>query len=67
MLPPNVRNTRYATRTWAATVLSGERSTQVARELLRFVSTPRAIQAMLAGTGTNISRFKPQVHVTLWS
>lgn len=60
-------STHRATGTWAATALTGERSTQVARELLRFVSTPRAIQAMLAGTGTNIARFKPQVHVTLWS
>lgn len=56
-----------ATGTWSATALTGERSTQVASELMRFVSTPRAIQSMLAGAGANIARFKPSVHVTLWS
>ena len=56
-----------ATGTWSATALTGERSTQVANELMRFVSTPRAIQSMLAGAGANIARFKPQVRVTLWS
>lgn len=56
-----------ATGTWAATALPSDKSTQVARELLRFVSTPRAIQAMLSGSGSNINRFKPRVHITLWS
>ena len=36
-------------------------------ELTRFVTTPRATQAMLRGSGVNISHFKPSVHVTLWS
>lgn len=56
-----------ASGTWAAMALPNDRSTQVARELMRFVSTPRAIQAMLSGSGSNISRFKPRVHITLWS
>jgi DNA-binding transcriptional LysR family regulator len=56
-----------ATGTWSASALPPDKSTQVARELLRFVSTPRAIQAMLSGSGSNIGRFKPRVHITLWS
>lgn len=56
-----------ASGTWAASVLPSHQSTQVARELQRFVATPRAIQAMRSGTGTDIGRFKPQVHITLWS
>ena len=56
-----------ATGTWAASVLPSHRSTQVARELQRFVATPRAIQAMRSGSGTGIGRFKPKVHITLWS
>lgn len=56
-----------ATGTWAASALPADKSTQVARELMRFVSTPRAIQSMLSGSGSNIGRFKPRVHITLWS
>jgi len=36
-------------------------------ELNRFVSSPRATQAMLRGSGVNVRHFKPSVHVTLWS
>lgn len=53
--------------TWTVSVLPSHQSTQAARELQRFVSTPRAIQAMRSGSGTDIGRFKPQVHITLWS
>lgn len=56
-----------ATGTWTARALPDDRSTQVARELLRFVTTPRAIQAMRSGSGTGIGRFKPRVHITLWN
>jgi hypothetical protein len=35
-------------------------------ELARFVSTPRATQAMLRGSGVNVGHFKPSVYVTLW-
>lgn len=56
-----------ATGTWTASALPGDKSSQVARELVRFVTTPRAIQAMRSGSGTGIGRFKPRVHITLWS
>ena len=41
--------------------------TPAAAELLRFITTPRATQAMVRGAGVNVGRFKPAVHVTLWS
>lgn len=56
-----------ATGVWTATALAPDRSTAVTRELLRFVQTPRAIQAMRNGAGAEITRFKPRVHITLWS
>lgn len=52
---------------WAASWLRHEATSPLVNELVRFTSTPRAIQAMLTGSGTNIARFKPRVHVTLWS
>lgn len=39
----------------------------VAGELARFVTTPRAIQAMVRGSGVTHGRFRPSTHVTLWS
>ena len=53
--------------TWATFALRDDETTSLAGEFARFVSTPRAIQAMLSGSGTGIGRFRPQVHVTLWS
>ena len=38
-----------------------------ASELVRFITTPRATQAMLHGEAASVHRFKPAVHVTLWS
>jgi hypothetical protein len=38
-----------------------------AAELLRFITTPRATQAMVHGSGAKPGRFRPSVHVTLWS
>jgi hypothetical protein len=35
--------------------------------LLRFITTPRATQAMLRGAGVSIGHFRPSVHVTLWN
>jgi hypothetical protein len=35
--------------------------------MTRFVTTPRAIQAMLRGRAVAHGRFHPAVHVTLWS
>lgn len=56
-----------AQATWSATTLTHSQASPVATELARFVTTPRAIQAMLSGTGSNVGRFRPRVHVTLWS
>ncbi|MFG1992810.1 LysR family transcriptional regulator [Actinoplanes sp. NPDC048988] len=52
---------------WHAVMLDERNAPQAARELARFVSTPRAIQAMMRGTGVNVGHFRPSVHVTLWS
>lgn len=56
-----------ASATWEASTLDPMQAPPVAAELARFVTTPRAIQAMLTGSGANIARFRPRVHVTLWS
>jgi DNA-binding transcriptional LysR family regulator len=53
--------------TWSTFSRRSDEPNQLVNELVRFVSTPRAIQAMLTGSGTSIARFKPRVHVTLWS
>lgn len=39
----------------------------VVDEFRRFARTPRAAQAMLRGPGVQVGRFRPAVHVTLWS
>ena len=52
---------------WSALTLPEHGSSSAVAELTRFVTTPRATQAMLRGSGVNVSRFKPSVHVTLWS
>lgn len=52
---------------WMAMTLPNHSAPQAAGELRRFITTPRATQAMLSGTGANIGRFRPSVHVTLWS
>lgn len=56
-----------ASATWEAATLPLAQAPPVAAELARFITTPRAIQAMLTGSGANIGRFRPRVHVTLWS
>jgi DNA-binding transcriptional LysR family regulator len=52
---------------WAALALPRDHQTPAAAELLRFITTPRATQAMVRGAGVHLGRFKPAVHVTLWS
>jgi DNA-binding transcriptional LysR family regulator len=52
---------------WSVFTLGRDKTPPTAAELTRFVSTPRAMQAMLEGSGANISHFRPSVHVTLWS
>jgi DNA-binding transcriptional LysR family regulator len=56
-----------ASGTWSIMTLGPDQISPATAELVRFVSTPRAIQAMLSGSGANISHFRPRVHVTLWS
>ena len=56
--------TRGAWATWA---LSGEQHPSASSELIRFVATPRATQAMVRGEAAGVGRFRPAVHVTLWS
>ena len=52
---------------WAAWSLGGDQLTSVGAELIRFVGTPRATQAMIRGEAAGQGRFRPAVHVTLWS
>jgi LysR family transcriptional regulator, low CO2-responsive transcriptional regulator len=52
--------------TWDATTLAPDRVTPAAAELVRFITTPRATQAMLSRSGTGVRRFRPAVHITLW-
>ncbi|WP_229071167.1 LysR family transcriptional regulator [Actinoplanes sp. DH11] len=52
---------------WHSITLADPGTPSAAGELARFASTPRAIQAMMRGAGINKTRFRPSVHVTLWS
>lgn len=52
---------------WSILMLTGPHGSPEAAELTRFITTPRAIQAMLRGSGVTPGRFKPSIHVTLWS
>lgn len=52
---------------WSAVTLTRPQQVPAAQELLRFITTPRATQAMIRGSGVNIGHFRPSVHVTLWS
>ena len=52
---------------WGVMVLPPHSQLPAAAELLRFITTPRATQAMVRGAGVHLGRFKPAVHVTLWS
>jgi LysR family transcriptional regulator, low CO2-responsive transcriptional regulator len=51
---------------WSAMTLD-EHVPPAAAELVRFITTPRATQAMVRGKGVTIGHFRPSVHVTLWS
>lgn len=52
---------------WAAFTLPPASRQPAVSELVRFITTPRCTQAMIRGTGVGVTRFKPKVHVTLWS
>ena len=62
----NVRGAR-AEGMWSAMTLPRHSTTSAADELGRFITSPRATQAMLHGVGATIGHFRPSVHVTLWS
>ena len=51
---------------WVAAALEEDHGSTTA-ELMRFLHTPRATQAMLRGAGVPIKRFRPAVYVTLWN
>jgi len=57
----------HAQGAWTISTLPGQQATPAAEEMTRFVTTPRAIQAMLRGRAVAHGRFRPAVHVTLWS
>jgi DNA-binding transcriptional LysR family regulator len=52
---------------WCATTLGPAARQPAVSELVRFITTPRCTQAMIRGTGVGVTRFRPKVHVTLWS
>ncbi|MCW2600893.1 MAG: LysR family transcriptional regulator [Frankiales bacterium] len=52
--------------TWSTMTLPEHSLQPAVAELTRFISTPRAIQAMLRGSGVNVGHFRPSIHVTLW-
>ncbi len=52
---------------WGVLTLEGRDTSPTAAELARFVTTPRATQAMVKGAGVTLGRFRPSLHVTLWS
>ena len=52
---------------WCASTLPASACQPAVTELLNFITTPRCTQAMIRGTGVGVTRFRPKVHVTLWS
>ncbi|AQT78441.1 LysR family transcriptional regulator [Mycolicibacterium litorale] len=52
---------------WCASTLPPSARQPAVTELLNFITTPRCTQAMIRGTGVGVTRFRPKVHVTLWS
>jgi DNA-binding transcriptional LysR family regulator len=56
-----------ASSEWCAATLTPAARQPAASELVRFITTPRCTQAMIRGTGVGVTRFRPKIHVTLWS
>ncbi len=52
---------------WCASTRPPAARQPAVTELLKFITTPRCTQAMIRGTGVGVTRFRPKVHVTLWS
>ena len=57
----------HAAGTWHISCLDERNASPAAAEFIRFAATPRATQAMLRGAGVTVGRFRPSIHVTLWS
>lgn len=51
---------------WTAVALARGARPRLASELLAFITTPRALRAMITGSGSDVGRFRPPIHVTLW-
>jgi len=52
---------------WCVATLAPSARQPAVSELVRFITTPRCTQAMIRGSGVGVTRFRPKVHVTLWS
>jgi DNA-binding transcriptional LysR family regulator len=52
---------------WCAATLAPSVRQPAVSELVRFITTPRCTHAMIRGSGVGVTRFRPKVHVTLWS
>ncbi|BBX64888.1 LysR family transcriptional regulator [Mycobacterium saskatchewanense] len=52
---------------WCAATLPPSARQPAVSELISFITTPRCTQAMIRGSGVGVTRFRPKVHVTLWS
>ncbi len=52
---------------WCAWTLLPSARQPAVSELVGFITTPRCTQAMIRGSGVGVTRFRPKVHVTLWS
>ena len=52
---------------WTAVTLPWHTVPPAAAEFTRFLTTPRATQAMLHGAGVQISHFRPALHVAPWT
>ncbi|MGA7051926.1 MAG: chromate transporter [Mycobacterium sp.] len=52
---------------WCVSTLPPSARQPVVSELVRFITTPRCIQAMIRASGVGVTRFRPKIHVTLWS
>ena len=52
---------------WYASTLASNQTSRAALALRRFVITPEATHAALAGGGVPPGRSRPPIHITLWS
>lgn len=52
---------------WSAMTLPGRSVVPAAAELVQFVTSPHAAEAMLRGSGVTVGHFRPSVQVSVWS